>query len=55
MRTARVSLYMAKPDEHGAIRSGIDVEADCRRNMQREGGIGRGPSGRQQSDFTPQT
>jgi hypothetical protein len=36
MRTARVSLYMAKTDEHGAIRYHIDVEADCRRNMQRE-------------------
>ena len=36
MRTARVSLYLAKPDEHGAIRYSIDVEADCRRNMQRE-------------------
>jgi len=36
LRTAHVSLYMAKPDEHGAIRYGIDVEADCRRNMQRE-------------------
>ena len=36
MRTARVNLYMAKRDEHGAIRYGIDVEADCRRNMQRE-------------------
>ena len=36
MRTARINLYMAKPDEHGAIRYGIDAEADCRRNMQRE-------------------
>jgi len=36
MRTAHISLYMARPDEHGAIRHGIDVEADCRRNMQRE-------------------
>lgn len=36
IRTARVNLYLAKADEHGAVRYNIDVEADCRRNVQRE-------------------
>lgn len=35
-RTARVNAYLAKPDNIGAIRYRIDIEADCRRNQQKE-------------------
>lgn len=35
-RTSRVNLYLAKPDEHGAVRYAVDVEEDCSRRLQRE-------------------
>ena len=35
-RDARVNLYLAKPDEHGAIRYAVDVEEDCTRRLARE-------------------
>jgi hypothetical protein len=35
-RTARVNLYLAKADEFGAVRYGVDVEEDCARRLQRE-------------------
>ena len=35
-RSARVNLYLAKPDEHGAVRYAVDVEDDCSRRLQRE-------------------
>ncbi|TXC71345.1 hypothetical protein FSB78_10630 [Sphingomonas ginsenosidivorax] len=35
-RTARVNLYLAKADEHGAVRYAVDVEEDCTRRMERE-------------------
>jgi hypothetical protein len=35
-RTARVNLYLAKADDFGAVRYGVDVEDDCARRLQRE-------------------
>lgn len=35
-RTSRVNLYLAKPDEHGAVRYAVDVEEDCSHRLQRE-------------------
>ena len=35
-RSARINLYLARPDEHGAVRYAVDVEEDCARRLQRE-------------------
>lgn len=45
-RSARVNLYLAKSDEHGAVRYAVDVEEDCARRLQREvSSTGRRPDG----------